>query len=201
MNQPNQTSFSEIVESSLHTFTAQCWRWNQFPTFGQLVTVQAGSRTIFGIVHEVNTGSMDPVRYPFPYQKTEEELLREQPQIFEFLKTTFQCITVGYLENSSIFYLVPPEPTKIHSFVASATPDIARTFFKSPDYLHLLFGQSTAIQGLDELLLALIKEQAALGIINRTNLGSFVDHFSLLTGNDYRRLKILLQRVEPLVTT
>ena len=58
-----------------------------------MVTIQAPGRTVCGIVHQVQTGSMDPVRYPFAYQKTEAELRAEQPQIFEFLKTTFSCLS------------------------------------------------------------------------------------------------------------
>ena len=86
-SETKRAAFSEVIDSSLHGFTAQSWQWDDFPAFGQLVTVQSGTRTLFGIVYQVHTGSMDPVRYPFPYQKTEAELLAEQPQIFEFLKT------------------------------------------------------------------------------------------------------------------
>lgn len=190
-------AFSEVIESSLHGFTAQCWQWDNFPAFGQLVTVAAGNRTLFGVVHQVLTGSMDPVRYPFPYQKTEEELLAEQPQIFEFLKTTFQCVIVGYQEGAGILYLVAPEPAKIHTFVCPATPEQCRRFFNRQDYVHLLFG-ATALQGVDELLLALMKHQATLGLVNDTMLNEFVENFSLLTGNDYRRLKVFLQRMASL---
>ncbi len=199
MNQKTNKAFSEVIESSLHGFTAQCWQWDDFPAFGELVTIQSGTRTLFGIVHQVHTGSMDPVRYPFPYQKTEAELLAEQPQIFEFLKTTLQCITAGYLENNKIYYLVSPEPPKIHSFVNHTQAELSRRFFADPGYLHLIFGQGAMIQGLDELLLALLKQQAALNIINQNMIEKFVDSFSLLTGNDYRRLKLFLQRAEPLL--
>ncbi len=98
---PNKP-FAEVIESSLHGWLAQSWQWDTFPSFGSIVTIQGKKRTHFGIVHQIQTGSMDPVRYPFPYQKTEEELLKEQPQIFEFLKTTFSCLIIGYQEKGSI---------------------------------------------------------------------------------------------------
>ena len=88
--------FAEIIESSLQTFLGQCWAWNKMPQFGSLVVVENGLKPIFGVVYQIQTGSMDPVRYPFPYQKTHEELLAQQPQIFEFLKTTFSCLSLGY---------------------------------------------------------------------------------------------------------
>lgn len=193
------THFAEIIESSLHTWLSQSWQWNQFPQFGSLVTATTKKRTIFGIVHQIQTGSMDPTRYPFPYQKTEEELLTEQPQIFEFLKTTFSCIVVGYQENNSIFYLVAPEPPTIHTFVSPASPQLSKQFLNNYSYLSLLFGQSGQIGNIDELLLAILNYQKKLNVLSQEQLDSFINQFSLLTGNDYRRLKLFLQRVQNIV--
>jgi hypothetical protein len=153
------------------------------------------------VVHQINTGSMDPSRYPFAYQKTYEELLAEQPQIFEFLKTTFACITVGYLEKGKIYYLTAPEPAPIHAFVSPMTPEVCRQFFACEQYLHLVFAAAGQLYSLDELLLALLKQQATLGTLVATpdRLTSFIEQFCLLTGNDYRRLKLFLQRAEGIV--
>jgi hypothetical protein len=196
---PTNNAFAEVIESSLHSFLAQSWKWDQFPSFGSLVTIETKQRIVFGIVHEVKTGSMDSMRYPFPYQKTEEELLLEQPQIFEFLKTTFSCLTIGYKQNSKIFYVLAPEPSKIHAFVTPASKTLCAQFFESDIYLHLLFGMSNQILHLDELLLATLKHQVDLGILNKERFTRLIETFSLLTGNDYRRLKLFLQRAGPLV--
>ena len=193
-------AFAEIIESSLHGFLAQSWEWNQFPTFGSLVLVKTKKRNLFGIVHQIQTGSMDPMRYPFPYKKTEEELMAEQPQIFEFLKTSFSCLTIGYQEKGSMFYLLAPEPPQIHSFVEPMPQDLAKQFLYNEKYLHLLFGLSSQIFNMDELLLALLKHQVELvGEISPEKLNKFIETFSLLTGNDYRRLKLFLQRAEHIV--
>ena len=198
-NSFKEAPFAEIIESSLHSWKAQCWQWNQFPSFGSIVTIKSGLRTIFGIVHQIQTGSMDPTRYPFPYQKTEEELMREQPQIFEFLKTTFSCITIGYREKGRIYYLLAPEPPKIHTFVTNATIEEVKQFFVNDTYLHLLFGLSSQIFNLEELLLAMINHQVKLNIFSKDKINSFIETFSLLTANDYRRLKLFLQRTESLL--
>jgi len=190
--------FAEVVESSLHDWRAQCWQWDTFPSFGSIVTIKSGLRTIFGIVHQVKMGSIDPTRYPFAYQKTEEELMQEQPQIFEFLKTTFSCITIGYLQGGKNYYLLSPQPPKIHTFVAHATTEESKQFFASDAYLHLLFGLSGQIFNLEELLLAMIQYQSTLNILSKEKINNFIETFSLLTANDYRRLKLFLQRVEPL---
>lgn len=195
----DKKAFSEVIESSLHGFLAQSWQWNDFPSFGQLVTIESGKRTLFGLVYQIRTGSMDPVRYPFPYQKTEKELLEEQPQIFEFLKTTFSCLTIGYQEFSSIFYMLAPKPPNIHAFVSHVDSFLAKQFFLKLDYLPMLFGQSNLIGNLDELLLALLKQQAELNVLTEKKVEAFIDNFSLLTGNDYRRLKLFLQRAEQII--
>jgi len=194
-----KTTFAEVIESSLSNWTAQCWQWNQGPSYGSMVTIQGKKRTLFGIVHQVQTGSMDPVRYPFPYQKTEEELLAEQPQIFEFLKTTFSCLTIGYQEKGKMYYLLAPEPPAIHAFVAPMTLDMSKEFFYSASYLHLLFGFANQIPNLDELLLAIFKHQVESKILTERKIQSFIDTFSLLTGNDYRRLKLFLQRADHII--
>ncbi len=192
--------FAEVIESSLSGWLAQSWHWNQFPVFGSLVTIESNNRTLFGIVHQIQTGSLDPIRYPVTYQKTEEELLRDQPQIFEFLKTTFSCLTVGYKYQGTIYYQLAPEPPKIHAFVTSATADCIQEFFSNEQYLSILFGLSNQIFNLDELLLAILSNLHTHQLIDSVNKQQFVQQLSLLIGNDYRRLKLFLQRIQPLLT-
>lgn len=195
-----QDAFAEVIESSLQGFLAQSWEWDAFPGFGSLVMVESKKSTLFGIVYQIQTGSMDPTRYPFPYKKTQEELLAEQPQIFQLLKTTFSCLWVGYREKGKIYHGVPHQPATIHSFVTSATADVAKEFFYSDRYLSLLFAQSSLITlGVDELVIALLRQQQSLGILSTKKIGASMALYSLLTGNDYRRMKVLLQRIETFV--
>ncbi|GMU18855.1 MAG: hypothetical protein AMXMBFR12_00470 [Candidatus Babeliales bacterium] len=195
----NNKPFAEIMESSLQTFVAQCWEWDKMAQFGSLVTVEDGKRTIFALVYQIQTGSMDPVRYPFPYKKTHEELLAEQPQIFEFLKTTFNCISLGYQEKSRVYHLMPTEPPKIHSFVGLASTEQYREFMAKNGYLPLLFAFCGPLGNLDELLLAILRNQALLGSgLKPEKMAEFIETYSLLTGNDYRRLKLFLQRAQTL---
>jgi hypothetical protein len=194
--------FAEIIESNLDHYTAQCWQWDNFPIFGSLVMVEESTRTILGVVSTVSTGSIDPTRTPFPYQKTEEELKAEQPQIFEFLRTLFTVQIVGYYhreQSDNFFYLLPPTPCKIHAFVAPASSSLVSQFFMQADYLHLLFAFAHTIPNLDELLLAVMRQQSKEKPLNQTNIDDFCQTFALLTGNDYRRLKLFLKRVESLV--
>ncbi|KKP35897.1 MAG: HAS barrel-like protein [candidate division TM6 bacterium GW2011_GWF2_32_72] len=192
----NKECFSEVIESSLNGWIAQSWQWHKYPAFGSLVSVDCGNRVAFGIVHQINTGSIDPIRQPVAYQKTYEELVREQPQIFEFLRTTFSCLSVGYLERETLYYLLAPEPPKIHSFVSLASTAEVKRFFSSERFLHVLFGASQEIFNLDELLLAILKNLSVQGVWGKPEIDLFVDTFSLISGNDYRRLRLFLQRAQ-----
>lgn len=190
-----KAAFAEVIESSLAGWISQSWQWNEFPLFGSLVTIETENRTIFGLVYQTNTGSMDPTRYPFPYQKTEAELRAEQPQIFEFLKTTFMSMTVGYLEKEKVINLLTPEPPHIHAFVQEASTTQSRLFFSTEQFLHLIFGACHQQINLDELLLATLKYQKNLGILNQERLEQYVQTYAMLIGNDYRRLKFFAQRI------
>lgn len=191
--------FAEIVESSLHSWQAQCWDWDTMPTYGSLLTISTPTRTIFGIVHEIVTGPTDTNRAVFTYKKSEEELKRDHPHIFEFIHTTFRCLMLGYTENGRMLYQLAPEPPKIHAFVSYATPQELNTLFGHEHYLHMLFSHAQQIFSLDDLLLSLIKHMADHKILNEERLKSFTSTFSLLTANDYRRLKLFLQRAQAIL--
>ncbi len=194
-NNSSENYFAEIIESSISNFTAQSWQWNFFPNFGSLVQVETKRHMTLGIVTQIQTGSMDPMRYPFAYQKTEEELMTEQPQIFEFLKTTFKVQIVGYLKEKKISHLLPSQPCQIHAFVRNALKETENAFFKNADFMNLLFSFSSDITNLDELLLAILQQLKNKNMLNIEKLDNICKTFSLLTGNDYRRLKLFLKRV------
>ena len=82
--------FAEVTESSLYGWKAQSWEWSFSPSFGSLVTLQTNNRIWFGIVYQSATVSNYPSRQPYAYQKTDTELMAEQPQIFNFLPTLFR---------------------------------------------------------------------------------------------------------------
>lgn len=199
MNSDSQKStiFAEIIKSSLYQWQGCCWEWDAAPAFGSLVTIETSEKILFGIVFQVETGSKDPARIAYAYKKSHAELKRDQPQIFEFLQTTFLCLPLGYKDkkNCSSIYQIPPEPPSIHAFIASATEEVMAEFFGNSSYLYVLFGLSSSIAYLDELLLALLKRQADSGLLTEEKVLYFIQTFSVLTGNNYQRLKLFLQRL------
>jgi len=196
MSTNNNQFFAEVIEGNLSSWIGQSWKWNEIPEFGSLVITKNNHITLYGIVCNIQTGSNDPARKPMAYQKTEEELLRDQPQIFEFLQTKFTCIAVGYEQNNSIFYHIPSQPAKIHSFISKANDEEYKKFFSSNQFLNILFSQQSQILNLDELLLATIKNLHEKKCLNKTNLHDFVETFSVLSKNDYQKLKIFLYRMQ-----
>jgi hypothetical protein len=193
--------FGEIIESTLSGFKAQCWQWDVLPSFGSLVVVQSYNFTLYGIVTSVQTGAIDKGRFPFPYQKTEEELRREQPQIFALLQSHVCFVTVGYTEGTTRHYQLPPFPAKIHSFVRQATQDEMKLFFEDCAYLHILCGAADIEASLQELLLALLKHLFDYNVLSYTQLQQFISTYSALMSNDYRKFKFFLQRIEALIAS
>lgn len=190
--------FAEVIESSYTGFLAQSWAWDSVPRFGSLVTVEQGAHTLIAIVYQAHTGSMEAGRFPFAYQKTEQELRDQQPQIFEFLKTTFYCLTLGYLRGIQLACMTAPEPPKIHAFVQPADKKISKRVLQTADYLPMLFGATALSSNLDELLLALLDQQKELELLDTAAIHQFMRAYALLANNEYRRIKLFLQRVQQL---
>lgn len=187
---------AEVVESSLITWKGLCWNWEQVPAFGSLVGVETHDRMIYGIVYSIETGSIDSSRTPFAYQKTEAELKAEQPHIFEFLKSTFNCLTLGYQERGKVVHTLAPHPPKIHSFIGNLTESEIAEFIASGHYAQQIFGHEQFISNIDELLLAHIQQLKLKGLLDSNRLHSLVDAVSMYSGSDYRRMKVLLQRID-----
>lgn len=192
--------FAEIVESSLNKWKAQVWDSEFSPDLGSLVVLKCNKYLVFGLIYNIEICSSDPNRIITAYKKDYAELKRDQPQIFQFLKTNFDCITVGYKDQNKLFYQLFPNPAFIHSFVYFATDEQIAEFFSDDQYLQLIFNSSSLLFSLEELLLVILKNLSDKSMLRQEYLEKFIESFSLLTGNDYRRLKLFLKRVEPILS-
>lgn len=196
----NKEPFAEIIESSLRLWRAQTWNWDIIPNFGSLISIETEQAILFGLVYDIQIGPSDPARTVIAYKKTQAELRKEQPQVFEFLQTTFSCLPLGYMQQNRIYYQLAPEPPKIHAFILKTQCEELIKFFSNEYYLHLLFCFSSQLLSLDELLLALLKHLSDNKALTEESLTRFIETFSLLTANDYRRLKLFLQRAQPIIS-
>lgn len=187
--------FAEIIQSQITIAKAECWKWDVVPDFGSLVIIEQKGIHIIACVTGIETGSADPLRQPYAYQKTEAELMREQPQIFSFLKTYIQLTCVGFYtaENSDIEYFLPPQPPKIHAFVRCADAPLARQFFAQTSFLYLLHHANSV--GYDEILFALINTYYSAKIISESMIQSIVNHYTMIAGSDYKRVRFFCERL------
>ena len=186
----------EVVASSLSSWIVQTWQWERFPEFGSIVRLEVGQQQLFGIVYHIQTGSDDPTRQPFAYQKNELELRRDQPQIFEFLKTTFTCLPIGYREGDRLQFYLPSRPPQIHNFVSLATASDLADLCQQAGLLQVLFTQATRVDSFEELLLALLRHLQPHGLVTRELLMQLIEHLTLLWASDYRRLKLFMDRID-----
>lgn len=186
--------FAEIVESSLAYWVGQSWQWNAYPTFGSMIAIDMLDKVFYAVVYDIKMGSSDPNRYPMTYQKTEQELLADYPHIFEFIKTNFYCLPIGYAQNGKNYHFLPVEPAKIHAFMRSMTDAEKKQFFCSVDFMPILF-KTTLVADVDELMLALVRNLIEHDALSEERIHEFLENFSLMAGNDYRRLKIFAKRI------
>jgi hypothetical protein len=76
---------------------------------------------------------------------------------------------------------------------------LAAEFFSRDGYLPILFSLAGQTPTMDDLLLALLKQRHTYRPLSEEALSDFTNIFSLATGNDYRRLKLFLQRLQPII--
>jgi hypothetical protein len=194
-------AFGEIVQSSLTAWTGQCWQWNTMPAFGSLVVCSKREYTFIGLVTQITTGSSDPSRTPLAYQKTEEELLLEQPQIFCLLRTTFSCAPLGYYRSGQLWHILPPYPPPIHAFLCTSDvcKPVLKEFFSVAGFLSLLFSHTQLTINLDELLLAMLHDAYSRSFITYDQVIIIMKNYLLLVKNDYRRTRLFVQRLQAIV--
>ena len=79
---------------------------------------------VYALVYGANTTSLEPNRRPSALGfADEDEMRRQQPQIFELLRTEFSGLLVAYSEGpeSPLRRHLPPRPPRIHSRVYPCT--------------------------------------------------------------------------------
>ncbi len=185
---------AEVIESSTTEFAAQTRELNGSPPFGTFV--KAGtSPTSIAMVYDISTGSIDINRRPVAYGKSEEALRKEQPQIFELLRTEMKAKIIGYCsESGQMRHLIPPQPPRLHSFVYSCASEEIQAFTRNFEYFRTLAGPGNTLS--DELLIAAIQqtcccqEDSARHCLIRAG-----KELSRLFRDDYDRLESILRRI------
>jgi hypothetical protein len=152
--------------------------------------------TLYALVTEAATGSVEPGRRPAAYGLSEAQLREEQPQIFDLLATTFSAVHIGYARAGRFRPHLPPRPPRLHAFVTECTPEEIRALTDAPDFLRSVLAAPLPVSP-DELLAAALRHAVSC----RNNDFAFLvragKRLALLLRDDPERLSALLRKLEP----
>lgn len=191
----SKSAFGEVTESAITEFQITCWPERERIKLGTLVVSQSEPYPIVGIVYNITTTPDDSVRRPFAFQMSRQELKEQHPEVFAFTFTRLACATIGYLKEGRFQQVLPPLPAELHDHVEVAPTGILHAFFSSPNFVQALFHQQALQPLLDEFLLSLLVAMHHEGLLEPI-LDQIIEQYSLLIGNDYRRLKLFVGRLQ-----
>ena len=201
---PKQKKVGEIISSNTTSFIAQCIKEEseqltlpQSPYFGSFVKAQGEELgfDIIAVVYEISTGSIDTVHRPTAMNMTRAELRKQQPQIFDLLKTDFSAIVIGYMQNDKMYQHIPPHPPQIHDFVFTCDSNEITIITEKADYLRTLLNSGTSL--CEELVAASIRYGYVSRGCNRAFLIDIGRELSNLLKDNYDRLSAILRRIKP----
>jgi len=187
----------EVVEASTVEFTTQCYRLYEAPPLGSLVRC-GDEDSIYGIVFESSTSSMDPARRPIARgegEESEEAVYRSNPQLTRLLLTEFRALVVGHASDGQVRRYLAPAPPRIYSFVYPCGDEELREFSGSLDFLSILLSAPIAAQ--DEVVAAFLRQASAS---HADRKGFLVESGRALAGQlsgQLQRLNNILRRLSP----
>ncbi len=182
----------EVVESSTRVFIARSQNVGESPSFGCFVKA-ASKPVVYGLVYEILTESKEPGRKPNAYGMTMDELRREQPHIFELLKTEFHVLITAYAEGEKIRFSLPPLPPPIHTFVQECSNNEVERLTSEDFFLRTII--SSANIPIDELLISSLRYAQDARRNDRDYIVRMGKSLARVFKDDYERLSSVLRRV------
>lgn len=183
----------EVIGSSNTELIAESMLLHHSPGFGSFIKIKA-RETIYAVVFNTYTHSLEPNRLAIAYHRSEQELRDEQPQIFELLKTKFEAVIIGYESEGAIRHHLPPQPPRLHSFVYACQPLEVRRLTSHFWFFRFLMSIEKAPR--DELIAAVIRTAYTVHQCERSFLVRAGKELVRLIGGDYEMLSSILQRIQ-----
>ena len=186
----------EVVAADSTAFQAQCYQLYAAPTLGSFV--RTGSPAVYGVVCRVSTEPLDssrPVLARGESAATEEEVLRNNPQLTRLFTTRFEALIAGHLVNGTCKQYLPPLPPAVHSFAYACSPDEVVQFTTSLNFLSLLL--SSGLPVADEVTGACLRQAASAQPDAPAFLAWASKALASQLANDLPRLSAILRRVAP----
>ena len=189
----DDVEIGEVIGSSNTEFIAESALLHDSPPFGSFIKIQS-RETIYAVVFNAYTHSLEPNRLAIAYHRSEQELRDEQPQIFELLKTKFEAVIIGYESDGVIRHHLPPQPPRLHSFVYACQPIEVRRLTSQFKFFRFLLGVEKAPR--DELIAGAIRAANIVRKGERAFLVQAGKELLRLIGDDYEMLASILQRIQ-----
>ncbi len=156
---------------------------------------------VYALVYGANTASLEPNRRPSALGfADEDEMRKQQPQIFELLRTEFSGLLVAYAagDGKPLRRHLPPLPPRIHSRVYPCTSDETRLLTEDLGFLRsILLPSGGALAGVpsDELAAACLRLARESHLDDQAFLLRAGRTLATLLANDYERLQAILRNV------
>lgn len=189
----------EIIQTGTTGFTAQCYEIDALPPLGSLVKTRDGERELYAVVCQATTEGLEPGRKPIARGKdeaSEEALFQSNPQLEKLLRSEFSALIVGHTGNGAMRQYLPPRPARIHGFVYACTREEVTDFSRSLTFLQLLLDGEADIPA-GELVAATLRLMSATHEDPRAFLVGAGKELAVLLGQDYARLKAILEGIKP----
>src|SRR5687768_12599107 len=203
-------SVGEVIEASTTSFTAESRRLDSPPPFGSFVRIlpslNSGSEvrdpfeetaaptgTVYGVVMEARTASRDPNRRAASFGLSEDDLRREQPQIWELLATDFVCLTIAHASEGEIRPYLPPRPPRLHAPVQPCSESEVCRIVEGLAFLRAISTADCAC--CDELMAAALREGYRCSGKDDEFLVRAGKQLAALLTNDYERLAAILRKL------
>lgn len=160
--------------------------------------VRTDSPEIYAVVGRVATEPLDstrPVLARGEDADSEEDVIRDNPQLARLLTARFEVYIAGHVENGVIRQYLPPRPPRVHSFVYACSPEEVSLFTARLDLLRLLL--NSGAPHADEIVGACIRQAAS----SHEQPDDFRAHacrtLAVELAGDVARLSSLLRRISP----
>ncbi len=192
------TVIGEVLESNTSMLKAQVPRDVEAPAFGSWIKVkQSRGIVIYGVVGMIEQGSIMRGRQTTALGKSEDELIREMPQVMELLRTSFMAVIMAYKDlNGTVRQTLSPGPAAIHGFIEACSPEDIRNIGMPFDFLRTLVNSSDTSVPIDDLIVATLRE--ICGAREEDAYQTLVEAgraLSRLFRDDHERLQAILRRV------
>ncbi len=198
MNETSQR-LGEVIEASTTGFTAQCYELYDLPPLGSLVRTSDSTNGLFAVVCHAVTEGLEPGRKPIARGKDEpdeESIFQSNPQLSKLLRSEFSTLVVGHRKGGRILQYLPPQPARIHSFVHACTAEESKDFGRTFGFLNILLNAKIETPA-DELIAATLRIMGASYADPRPFLIGAGKELASLLGEDYGKLKAILERIKP----